>query len=149
MTILVAVDEKQESVSLLKTAHDLATAYGETLAVLHVIPEDDAESNLNEVQEIDEFEDTSISTQENRAKQIALEMAENSLEEFDSSEVTAKGRIGQPVESVLSVADEIDARYIVIGGRKRSPTGKAVFGSVTQSILLSADRPVVTVIGQE
>jgi len=149
VTILVAVDEKQESVSLLKTAHDLATAYGETLAVLHVIPEDDAESNLNEVQEIDEFEDTSISTQENRAKQIALEMAENSLEEFDSSEVTAKGRIGQPVESVLSVADEIDARYIVIGGRKRSPTGKAVFGSVTQSILLSADRPVVTVIGQE
>lgn len=50
---------------------------------------------------------------------------------------------GEPTEVILSVAEEIDADSIAVSGRKRSPTGKAIFGSVTQSLLLSADRPVI------
>jgi len=59
------------------------------------------------------------------------------------------GRVGNPSKSVVGYADEVDARYIILGGRSRSPAGKALFGSVTQSILLSTDRPVVTVTGDE
>ncbi|MGQ3413678.1 universal stress protein [Natrinema sp. LN54] len=40
--------------------------------------------------------------------------------------------MGVPVPSILDVAFEIDAEYIVSGGRKRSSTGKALFGSTTQ-----------------
>ncbi|WP_394349678.1 universal stress protein [Natrinema versiforme] len=46
----------------------------------------------------------------------------------------------------MDVAFEIDAEYIVSGGRKRSSTGKALFGSTTQSVLFEADRPIVTVM---
>ena len=46
---------------------------------------------------------------------------------------------------VLSYADECDADEIVVVVRERSPTGKAVFGSETQAIILNADRPVVCV----
>jgi len=49
---------------------------------------------------------------------------------------------GEPVESIMSVADEIDADCITIGGRKRSRAGKVLFGSVTQSVILSAERPI-------
>lgn len=50
---------------------------------------------------------------------------------------------GEPVESILKTAEENDSDAIVVAGRKRSPTGKALFGSVSQSVILSTDRPVI------
>ncbi|RRJ31032.1 universal stress protein [Halocatena pleomorpha] len=50
---------------------------------------------------------------------------------------------GDPTTVILETAEEIDAERICIAGRKRSPTGKAVFGSVTQGIILSTTRPVL------
>jgi nucleotide-binding universal stress UspA family protein len=47
-----------------------------------------------------------------------------------------------PQEGILDRAENIDADIIVMGGRKRSPAGKVLFGSVTQSILLNTERAV-------
>lgn len=59
--------------------------------------------------------------------------------------VTAVRRHGDTTDEVLAEADETDADLVVIGGRKRSPVGKAMFGSVAQSVLLGTDRPVMYV----
>lgn len=50
-----------------------------------------------------------------------------------------------PVRDVLDIADEIEADLIVIGIRKRTPVGKLVLGSNSQSILLEANIPVLAV----
>jgi nucleotide-binding universal stress UspA family protein len=50
---------------------------------------------------------------------------------------------GDPADQLLDVATDSDADLIVVAGRKRSPTGKALFGSVTQTVILNADRPVM------
>lgn len=50
-----------------------------------------------------------------------------------------------PVSDVLETADEISADLIVIGIRRRSPVGKLVLGSNSQSILLEATIPVLAV----
>jgi len=54
----------------------------------------------------------------------------------------------ETVDAILSHADEAKADSLVLGGRKRSPTGKAVFGSVTQSVIMNTDRPVVVTGGE-
>lgn len=54
---------------------------------------------------------------------------------------------GDPAERITEAADEVDADLIALSGRKRSPAGKVLFGSVTQSVLLSAERPVLVAMG--
>jgi len=58
-------------------------------------------------------------------------------------EVEVAESSGDPADQLLEVAQEADANLIVVAGRKRSPTGKALFGSVTQSVILNAERPVM------
>lgn len=50
---------------------------------------------------------------------------------------------GDPAVAILDVADEADADLIVVAGRKRTPTGKVLFGSVTQAVILETDRAVM------
>lgn len=52
---------------------------------------------------------------------------------------------GDPAPEIIAAADERDVDLICLSGRKRTPTGKVIFGSVTQSVILGTDRPVVTV----
>ncbi|MFB6072550.1 MAG: universal stress protein [Halobacterium sp.] len=54
---------------------------------------------------------------------------------------------GDTTDDILEDAEEYDVDAIVLGGRKRSPAGKAIFGSVTQSVILNTDRPVVVTGG--
>ncbi len=50
---------------------------------------------------------------------------------------------GDPATEIVSYAGEIEADLISLAGRKRSPAGKAIFGSVSQAVFLNADRPVL------
>lgn len=53
-----------------------------------------------------------------------------------------------PDEGIIDWAEEMKADLIVMGGRKRSPAGKALFGSTTQSVILNTERPVAVVGGR-
>lgn len=52
---------------------------------------------------------------------------------------------GQPAEAILDVVDELDPQMLVIGLRKRSATGKLLFGSTAQRLLLDAPCDVLSV----
>jgi nucleotide-binding universal stress UspA family protein/ABC-type dipeptide/oligopeptide/nickel transport system ATPase subunit len=52
---------------------------------------------------------------------------------------------GNVAETVLRLAGEAGAEVLVIGARRRSPVGKFLLGSVTQTIILDADVPVLVV----
>jgi nucleotide-binding universal stress UspA family protein len=48
-------------------------------------------------------------------------------------------------EKILELAASAKAEILVIGARRRSPVGKFILGSVTQTLILAADVPVLVV----
>lgn len=69
------------------------------------------------------------------------------LEDADVEYVLTEAS-GDPVTEIVETAQEYDIDVIYLAGRKRSPAGKVLFGSVTQGVALSTDRPVL-ICGQE
>ncbi|RKD89181.1 universal stress protein [Halopiger aswanensis] len=142
MVIVAAISDSDQSLAIAAEADKLARAFGDELHFVHVIEETEY---TRIVEKQSDMRDTGTgSVEDNEAARAA-----SGIEEVVSSDYEIVGRVGNPGKKVVEYADEVDARYLVVGGRSRSPVGKAVFGSVTQSILLNTDRPVVTVTEQE
>lgn len=72
----------------------------------------------------------------------AVKRAQEHLEDAGVAVELREGS-GDPAESILETAEELDADAICVAGRNRSPAGKMLFGSVTQSVVLNTDRPVL------
>lgn len=77
----------------------------------------------------------------------SVRRAAEHLEEHDV-DVTIREESGETAQDIIDVADNDDVDLIVLGGRKRSPAGKVLFGSVSQSVLLNTDRPVAITGGK-
>lgn len=55
------------------------------------------------------------------------------------------GTVGDPESEVVRIAEDLRTDLVFIGGKGRSPAGKAVFGDRSQKILLNAPCPVTYV----
>lgn len=146
MSVLAAIGEGSDAEQIVSVSYDLATTYGDSLLVLHVVPEEDYEAHKRSVESATDFRDFSLTQETDSAARFARRVVSDVLDGFDSSVVSTRGRIGDPAAEVLAEAESVSPRFLVIGGRRRSPVGKAVFGSSTQEILLNAQCPVVTVL---
>jgi nucleotide-binding universal stress UspA family protein len=73
------------------------------------------------------------------------ETVERAVAEIEALDipVDAATAQGTPTDQIIDVAAEVDAEAILIAGRARTPVGKAVFGSVTQGVILTSDLPVI------
>ncbi|WP_135822167.1 universal stress protein [Halostella litorea] len=141
MVIVAAISGSDGSKDVAAQADELARAYGDELHLVHVIEETEYTRRV-------EKESSTRETDSGSIEATAAAEATAGLDEVIGDHEVV-GRVGNPSKSVVGYADEVDARYLVLGGRSRSPAGKALFGSVTQSILLNTERPVVTVTGGE
>jgi nucleotide-binding universal stress UspA family protein len=60
-------------------------------------------------------------------------------------EIEQKFQGDDPASQLVDLADQLQASLIVIGIRRRTPTGKLLTGSQAQRILLDANCPVLAV----
>lgn len=142
MTILAAIDEAERAKQTVPLAHDLATAYNDTLIILHVISRKNYEKHR---ESIEEFSNFPINQEADSAAKFAQQIVEETIGET-AIEVKTRGRVGEIADETLAETIRVEPRYLVISGQRRSPTGKAIFGSTSQKILLNVDCPVVTQI---
>ncbi|NHN48030.1 universal stress protein [Halostella sp. JP-L12] len=113
-------------------------------------PFDPEETRLTVLNVFEEFEVTSgeWSTIESDDFYNEEEFPENvartaaKLSDFGYT-VDVRREHGDPTEEIISLAHELDVDAIAIAGRQRSPVGKALLGSVTQEVILTADRPIL------
>lgn len=123
-TALLAVDDDESHVERqIETLVGLPFSSDElTVTILHVFSENPSGASVNQLK--------------------TARLAADRLGEAEFETVFAE-RSGDPAAEILEYATENDVALICVAGRKRSPTGKALFGSVTQDVILSAERPVL------
>ncbi|EMA50046.1 universal stress protein [Halococcus salifodinae] len=139
---LAVVEGTEETKQLVREAGELAAGVDAELFLLHVTTEEEFSDRANTLASIPNY-DTEYSVDQARdgARQFAADIGREVFEGLDV-EYEAVGALGDKQGPILDVAAERDCDHLFISGRKRSPTGKALFGDLTQSIILEFDGAV-------
>lgn len=141
MVIVAAVDRSGRSADVIREAGALGGAFDDPVHVVHVLtPSKFVELGRTSVERNDPIDMDEV-------REIATEIAKEAAADLDVAH-EAKGLVGDPATRIVDYAEDHDARYVIVAGRKRSPAGKVIFGSVSQTVLLNADCPVVSTVKQ-
>ena len=139
--LVVASHEGTEQ--LIREAGQLAAGVGAELVFLHVTTESEYEDRRREMESLSGMEGGSypIEQAETGAKRFASDIASQALAGMDV-EYEVLGVVGDTVDRVLQTAEKYECDHVFVTGRKRSPSGKAVFGDIAQRVILNFDGPV-------
>jgi nucleotide-binding universal stress UspA family protein len=138
MVIIAAIDRSDRAAKVISEAETLARAFDDTVHVVYAI----TPSEFVDLEQTS-YNETGRALPMKDIKSYASEYAE-SVSDLEV-EHESVGLVGPAADEVVRYAAEVSARYIIVASQKRSPTGKALFGSVAQSILLNSDCPVVSI----
>jgi nucleotide-binding universal stress UspA family protein len=127
---------------LAEEAIDIAGPAGATVLITHVFAPDEYERRLDNLgfdRESADFVADDVAVRHSPIRDIAGRLDEAGVDH------EIRGSVGDYGEEIVRIAEETETDMVMVGGRKRSPTGKAVFGSVAQDVMLSAPCPVTFV----
>jgi nucleotide-binding universal stress UspA family protein len=143
-TVLVAIgaDDEERTRRLANAAADIAGPAGATVVIGHVFTEDEYADSVTRFG-FDRSADL-ISPGDVVERLGPVTVMSDVLDERDVDYVF-DGLIDDTEGAVVRLAKQVDADHVFVGGRRRSPTGKAVFGSQAQEIMLNAPCPVTYV----
>lgn len=145
-TLLVAVGpgEPEQNLTLQRTVVDIAAPTGADVTLAHVFDEDEFRSILRQ---LDYDPDDRPDPDEVVRRYERHREFEDRLDEADIAVENRGIRRGDDSRgaALVGLATEIDADMVFVGGRRRSPAGKAVFGSTAQDVMLNAPCPVTYV----
>jgi len=146
-TLLLAVGPNDASriEELARTVIDIAGPAGADVVIAHVFTDDEYETAVDRL----EFEAVAEADPDDVADRHATVRELHSLLSEADIPTSVRGAVGEHGDEIVALAGMTRADLVVVGGRKRSPTGKAVFGSVAQEVMLEAPCPVTFVRGDE
>jgi len=143
---LVVVDETDSHMQLLREAGELAAGVGAELVLLAMLTEEDFEEDYETMEQISRTEGTSYGDETvlEGARGFARDMASDAFADIDVEYEVVAAVIEEDghADQILESAETHDCDHVFTVGRKRSPTGKAIFGDTAQSVVLNFDGPV-------
>lgn len=144
-TVLLAIgpNDDERGDALARTVSDIAGPAGARVVLLHVFTDEEYENAVSRL----DFQDPDDDEPDAVARRISSVRSIRETLQDASIEVSVRGRVGEHGDSIVALAESEDADLVVVGGRRRSPAGKAVFGSTAQQVLLEAPCPVTFVRG--
>jgi len=142
---LAVVDADESSKALVREAGELAAAVGAELVLIHVTSDEEYEEMRQKMERIpDSRVRYSAKQAVDGAEQFAADVGREVLEGVDVP-WDAVGKVGDAQTEILDAAAERECDHLFVAGEKRSPTGKALFGDLTQALILNFDGPVTVV----
>ena len=133
-------DESEDGHALANAVIDVTGPAGATVVVLYVF----SEAAYTEAVAARDDESVSPSPDALAAEQDSVARLADALDDAGIDH-EIRGEIGEPVERILTEAEEGDVDLVFVGSKRRSPTGKVIFGSTAQDVMLNAPCPVVFV----
>jgi nucleotide-binding universal stress UspA family protein len=142
-TILLAVGQEDEDRAkrLAETTIEIAEPTGAHVVLSHVFTEREFEEVIDQ---LDFSPGESPHPSEVASRHVTTRTVAQSLDAVDV-DYEIRGSVGDRGETIVDLANEYGADRVIVGGRRRSPTGKAVFGSTAQEVMLSSPCPVTFV----
>lgn len=148
---LVVTDPSEKVVDVVREAGELAAATDVPLIVLTVVTMEEYENDAEILGTIADIEGSSYNlAPAEYAEEVAGTAVADILSDLDLETETVGRYVegdGDRADAILDVAAENDCDYVFLLGRRRSPTGKAIFGDTAQSVILDFDGYVVTSTG--
>lgn len=127
---------------LVEETIDVADPTGATVVLAHVFTDDEFQAALSDLSLDPDAEGATpdqVAGRHSTIREIAASLDEAGVR-FE-----IRGGVGPHGERIVELAEAADADLVFVGGRRRSPAGKVVFGSTAQEVMLTAPCPVVFV----
>lgn len=125
---------------IVDTVVDVAAPAGADVVLAHVFSDEEFDSVVDRMDfDADGATPDEVAKRHRTVRDVAGALSDAGIE------YAVRGGVGEKGELIVELATEVDADMVVVGGRRRSPTGKAVFGSTAQQVLLESPVPVTFV----
>jgi len=142
---LAVVSGRKRSEELIREAGELAAGVGAELVLLNVTREEEFAERSAAVASVPDLDASyTVDNARDGARQVAKRVADDVLADLDLR-IEPAGALsdeGEEADEILAAAEAYDCDHVFLAGRKRSPTGKALFGDVAQSVVLNFDGAV-------
>lgn len=140
---LVVIDDTDAHRELLAEGADLAANADAELVLFSWVSPDALEEDRNVIESVETVEGTSYGELD------SLGFVENFIDDFVGDmldelglEYEVAGEVTETsdlAEAILAAAESHDCDHVFLVGKRRSPTGKVIFGDVTQRVILNFD----------